>query len=364
MTFNIDINEKALTFSSKTVNLDTVIKGYRELNLPDTNSYFAHVPHIVIRTMDRLIQLKEQGICKTTEILNAFLNCDKDGSTWNSLDEDKLTEYKLEINKRKDPIKDITEPRFLTQLLLDFFSSLSQPMIVGSFKQQWKDMLGDGDLMRKFVNSDSPQLKDLKENIYHTLEFIAKTMNNLVGKNSDSQRLSTLRLVLLRLSLSLTQADKPHFFFSRNILMHKDYIEQASSDSITELLYMWTTEHSPGARDVYRGLFSPLPNLHSKIMQRHGSSTPNNPDKFQSRTLSSSFVKQQRHHQRTYGGGAGDPVISEEDDGANSVLTDQNLDEFPDEIKNFMPVFMDMPYDEQNAIMKELNAILLQSSDI
>ena len=114
MTVNIDINEKALTFSSKTVNLDTVIKGYRELNLPDTNSYFAHVPHIVIRTMDRLKQLKEQGICKSTEILNAFLNCDKDGSTWNSLEEDKLTEYKLEINKRKDPIKEITEARFLT----------------------------------------------------------------------------------------------------------------------------------------------------------------------------------------------------------------------------------------------------------
>ena len=77
-----------------------------------------------------------------------------------------------------------------------------------------------------------------------------------------------------------------------------------------------------------------------------------------------SFVKQQRHHQRNYGGGASDPVISEEDDGANSVLTDQNLDEFPDDIKNFMPVFMDMPYDEQNAIIKELNSILLQSSDI
>ena len=149
-------------------------------------------------------------------------------------------------------------------------------MIVGSFKQQWKDMLGDGDLMRKFNNSDSLQLKDLKENIYHTLEFIAKTMNNLIGKNPDSQRLSTLRLVLLRLSLSLTQADKPHFFFSRNILMHKDYIEQASSDSITELLYMRTTEHSLGARDVYNGLFSPLPNLHSKIMQvvREATKTP------------------------------------------------------------------------------------------
>lgn len=338
--------------------LESVVAGYKKLNLPHLNSYYAHVPHIVVKVMDRINQLKEQGKYKTSELLDSFMNCYKNGNDWSPVEEENLSKIKQSVNQRKDNISEIDDPRYLSQLMLDFFQSLSQPAIPGTFRREWQHVLGDNDLILKFVRSELPEMEKIKETVYHTLEFIAMSMNQLIGKNPDAQRLSVLRLTLLRISLSLTQTDKPRFFHSRHILPHAEYLEYANVDPITKLLYAWTTEYSPKAKDVYLGLHSPMPNLHKKIMDIHGSSTLTNPDKFNSRRLSSSFIKIQKDHLKSSEKGPERPTITEEDDPSLSVISDQNSDDFPEEIKVFLPIFRDMPYEEQNSIIKELYNIM------
>jgi hypothetical protein len=353
----------SLTYSNKERTLDQIVQGYNKLAPVSSTSYAFNVPRVVINICDRLIQLKEEGHAKTPEILNAFLFCDHDGAKWTKADEDLLEKYKFEINHRKNPLKDIKEPRYLTQLLLDFFSNLSQPVIYSTFRQEWKDVLASEEKRKEFVKCQIPRMVNLKENIYHTLDLLAKSFSTLLGKNPKEQILYTLRLVLLRLTLALTQSENPHFFIARQVLVHDDYAEMASSDSLTDLLYLWVTEYTPAAREAFRGLSSPMPNLHKRLVDEQGTVSTHDPDKFGSKALSSSFIKHQQQHKRARQGDTPHaPVITEEDDGMASQASERNLDGLPEEIRAFIPVFMEMPYEEQNAVIKELNSILQSSA--
>ena len=361
---NTDIQKLALVYSKKERNLDQIVQSYKNLSPVSSSSYGFNVPRLIIDVFDRLIQLKEEKLCKTNEILNAFLNCDHDGAKWNQLDDDRLEEYKLQINQRKKPFKEIKEPRFLTQLLVDFLNCLAQPVINNTFRQEWKHVLADQAEKREFVLCQNPKMANLNENLYHTLDFMAKSLNALLAKSQKASKLHTLRLVLLRLTLALTQADFPHFFIHRQALVHKDFLDLAATDSITDLLYMWVTEYTPAARERFRGICSPMPNLHKRLVEVHGTQNPHDPDKFASKGLSDSFIKHQQQHRRRLqqADSPHAPVISEEDDGTASQASERNLDALPEAIRAFIPVFMDMPYEEQNSIIKELNGILQQSS--
>jgi hypothetical protein len=327
------------------------------------------VPRVVINICDRLIQIKEEGLAKPIEILNAFLFCDHEGSKWNQSDEDLLEKYKQEINQRKNPFNEIKEPRYLTQLLFDFFMGLTQPMIYSTFRQEWKDVLASEERRKEFLMCQIPKMATLKENIYHTMEILAKTFNNLLGKSPKEQSLHLLRLVMLRVTLALTQSENPHFFIARQVLVHKDFVELAFGDPLADLLFVWSTTYSPAARETFRGLSSPMPNLHRRLVAEQGTVSTHDPDKFGSKALSGSFLKHQQQHKRdkekanSPHSPAPAPVITEEDDPQVSQPTDRNLDDLPHEIRAFIPVFMDLPYEEQNAIIKQLNGILQSSAD-
>jgi len=368
---NEGINTLALTFADKEVSLDMVVENQRRLYTINHNSFEFHTPRIIFQTLDRLCHLKEDGKATTSGILNSFLNCDLDGNSWTRDDEEKLTRLKLDFNARKkDLISTIDDPRFLAQLLLDFLQSLAQPLIYSTFYIEFKAMLADPDLMLEFVRAQMPRMVEFKENIYLTLDFIAKSFNVLIGKNPDQTKLKMLRLVLLRLSIAMNQLNMHSFFYSRNVILHKDYTDLAMTDKLTSLLYIWVTEYDEQDREHFKSLSSPLPKLHRKIISQNGRAGYGVTDNFLSKSLQKTMNTKPRQKgdspknltldqpDNTVAQSNIQRVITEEDDHhSHSEMSESRLDSFPEDIKAFIPYFIDMTYEEQNLIIKQLNAI-------
>lgn len=379
-----DILKLAKTFGED-LTLDGIVSDQNKLYSIDSNSFQHNVPKVVVQIIDKLCVLKEEERATSSAILTAFLNPDSEGVVWSAVgaEEEQLKDLKRLINARnKTAIKSITDARFLIQLLLDFFEELDQPAIDRTFYRQFDDIFGVPDKMSSFFNGQDPRMISFHENTYHTLAFIAKFMNIILGKNPDQGKKLMVRHAILRLSIALNKNGKLYsqYFFSRTLLTNLPAVSDLSlTDKLTGLLFQWSLEYDEMQRQKFIALRSPIPGLHKKILDNIGRVDFGQSDKFESRLLQKKDPKLANHKGLGYVPVLSDlsskeqsptsrqnqtlhlemkeaPAISEEDDQESQEEFDASLFEnLPEDIKNFIPVFMEMAYEEQNNIIKELN---------
>jgi len=353
------IDSLSLTFGKSSVTFDQIVAGQKKLENINSSAFANYIPKVVIEVLDTLCSLKDQGVYSSAVILNAFLACEMEGTSWTSLDEERLTQIKLDFNKRRAALSKQRDPRYLAQLLLDFFDSLAQPVISSIFMREHEDVLHSQTTMLQFINADHPKSATVSPSIYHVLCFVCKSMRSLLGKTSDQSKLANLRFVLLRLSISLRQAKVDHVLFARNVILHKDFMELASTDKLTELLFCWVSNYDDHSKELFQLLSSPMPTLQKKILEHNGSSSYGKVDKFDSKSLQKSSTMTHKEKQMKIDLlKIGAPQITEEEDGPLSPMSELDLDSLPDDIKNYLPIFRSLSYEEQNQLIKHLNSIL------
>lgn len=381
---SIDISKLAKTFGED-LTLDGIVTDQNKLYSIDSNSFEHNVPRVVVQIIDRLCLLREEQKITSSALATAFLNPDSEGVVWSAVgsEESQLTELKRLINSRsKDAISQVTDPRFLIQLLLDFFEELDQPAIDRTFYREFDGMFGSSDKQKAFFTGKDPGMVIFPENTYHTLAFLAKFMNILLGKNPDQGKQMMIRHTILRLSIALNKNGKLYsqYFFSRTLLTNLPAVgDLAFSDKLTSLLFQWSMEYEEMHRQHFIALRSPIPSLHQKILRDAGRVDFGLSDKFKSRSLQKNELGTSNRKGLGYKPVLSDlsskeqspssridksrqlalkeaSAISEEDDHESLEDFDMSLFEgMPEDIRNFIPVFMEMAYEEQNNIIKELN---------
>lgn len=353
----------AISFGRGASTIENVVKGQKKLENINANSFANDVPKVLIEILDRLCNLRDEGTYSSAMILNSFIACEKDGESWTSLDEEKLNQSKLDYNKRFDTISKIKEPRYLAQLLLDFFEELSHPVLTSTFLREFDEVLKEQEMGRAFINGSHELSKSISHTIYHTLSLICKSLNSLIGGNPDESKLKSLRFVLFRISICLRQAKVDHLFYSRNLIIFKEAIDMSNADKLTQFLYLWVTEYKDEAREHFKVLSSPLPTLHKKIISENGTSHFGVSDKFISKGLNRSSIKMPKERlSKLDVFKANHPQITEEDDGIGSPISEMNIDDMPEDIQNYLPVFLSLSYEEQNQMIKMLNDIMMNPS--
>ena len=357
------IDSLSLTFGKSNVTMDQIVAGQKKLENINQSAFANYIPKVIIEILDTLCLLKDEGTHSSAVILNAFLACEMEGSSWTSLDEERLTQMKIDFNKRRAALSKERDPRYLAQLLLDFFDSLAQPVISSIFMREHDDILQTQTTMLQFINAEHPKSATVSPVIYHTLCFICKSMRSLIGKTTDPSKLTNLRFVLLRLSISLRQAKVDHVLFARNVILHKDFMDLATTDKLTELLFCWVANYDDHSKELFQLLSSPMPTLQKKILEHNGSSNYGKVDKFDSKSLQKSSTM--THKEKLVKLDLlkiGAPQITEEDDLPNSPMSELNFESLPEDIKNYLPIFCNLSYEEQNQLIKHLNSIMQQST--
>jgi hypothetical protein len=359
-----DLNYLANTFSNQERTLSQIINNQAKLYTAPPNSYQIHVPDIVIKAFDHLCVLCEKGGFSVKEFFISFTDNHISGVTWNQTDEDNLSNLKAQYNKRQEVFVGLNEPRYIIQLFLDFLESLSEPVIYKHFFLDFPEVLQDDEGRRGFFEGTNPKLRQIEEPIYHLLCYICKSVSALTRKNIDKYRELVIAM-LFRVSIALRQDLKRvnNYFMKRDVIAKKAFISEAMADPLTLLLYQWSREYDEKFRDAFFITVSPMPKLHSKIVNNRGTISHGKENQFISKTMTRSEAKPKDTNMTLRAQESLESMghlISEE--ARDLEIGNIDIDSLPPAIKEFLPLFKQMAYEEQNSLLKELNKIIAEGS--
>lgn len=341
-----------------------IINNQAKLYTAPPNSYQIHVPQIVIKAFDHLCLLCESRGFSVKDFFVCFTDNHISGVTWNQADEENLSKLKSQYNRRQEIFIGLNEPRYIIQLFLDFLESLSEPVVYKHFFLDFPEVLQDDSGRRSFFEGTNHKLRQLEEPVYHVLCYICKSVSALTRKNIDKYRELVLAM-LFRISIALRQDSKRvnNYFMKRDVIAKKAFISEAMTDPLTLLLYQWSREYDEKFRDAFFITVSPMPKLHSKIVNNRGTISHSKDNQFISKTMTRSEIKPKnpstafRAQESLESLGH---LISEE--AGDLEIGNIDINSLPPAIKEFLPLFKQMAYEEQNSLLKELNKIIAEGS--
>jgi len=223
--FEREINEsRGIFLYTPRYGLDEYLYHQKKMHALSLNSAERYVIKLVLVVLERLETLVKCNICKINDVLNAFyaLN-DKESFTepWGDKHEKFLKQFKERINGNNYEVSDIEDPRYLTQILLDFFDGFATPPIQPRFIDAIYSKIhhDDDDEDTKLTKNIKDQIfKEFNKREFFLVECFARFFASLLAfdETCSDQISSTALRVCISLTLSRKKLDK--LFFKRSVI--------------------------------------------------------------------------------------------------------------------------------------------------
>lgn len=267
--FEKEVKESRLVFfSAPKYGLEEYLFHQKKLTALSVSSAERYVPKIVLIALERLETLMQSDICRAEDVLASFYSLNERESfkePWGSNQEKFLKQFKERINMGNYEVSDIEDPRYLSQIILDFLDGFSNPAIEQRFILAIQSKIHE--TKAKLTKDIKDQFfKELNKKEFFLLECFARFFATLLIQ--DERRADQIVTATLRVCISLLCSKKrlDKLFLKRSLI--RDFSQDDQVTYLRTFLLKWIENFNENFTEMFMLHKSPLHINERKIREK------------------------------------------------------------------------------------------------